>query len=345
MHIPGHRVSPQVSLLTVRPGTVYWCPRRTVTRRLTQAVIKAHSVADPLTLFSPSKINLFLRIIRKRPDGYHDLASLFHVIDLGDTMTFSPIPRHADTLSCNMPGVPLDDSNLVIKALNLFRRHTGLQQFFQVHLEKKVPHGGGLGGGSANAATTLWAANELAGHPASNDQLLQWSGEIGSDVSVFFSKGAAYCTGRGEIVEDVPPPLPLGTPLLLVKPPMGLATPDIFKALDLSQCSKADPRQLLQQMTEAGTMTQHMCVNDLERPAFERLAELQELKTSLQTRSDDRFTAVFMTGSGSTMVGVGSSVAPVWMQERIHYQDVFCSPAKLIARKPEEWYQPSKAAD
>lgn len=71
-------------------------------------------------------------------------------------------------------------------------------------------------------------------------------------------------------MEDVPPPLPLGTPLLLVKPPMGLATPDIFKALDLSQCSKADPRQLLQQMTEAGTMTQHMCVNDLERPAFER---------------------------------------------------------------------------
>ena len=73
-----------------------------------------------------------------------------------------------------------------------------------------------------------------------------------------------------------------------------------------------------------------------------RLPELQELKTSLQTRSDNRFSAVFMTGSGSTMVGVGSSKAPVWMQERIHYQDVFCSPAKLIARKPGEWYQPSK---
>lgn len=71
-------------------------------------------------------------------------------------------------------------------------------------------------------------------------------------------------------MEDVPPPLPLDTPLLLVKPPMGLATPDIFKALDLSQCSTADPRQLLQQMAEAGSMTQDMCVNDLERPAFER---------------------------------------------------------------------------
>ncbi len=157
--------------------------------------------------------------------------------------------------------------------------------------------GAGLGGGSANAATTLWAANELAGRPATNEQLLEWSGEIGSDVSIFFSNGAAYCTGRwvlqlctscvfvefwiqatvshvtpcrGEEVEDVEPPLPLDTPLLLVKPLMGLATPEIFKLLDLSKCSKADPKQLLRQMTQAGRLTQDMCVNDLERPAFER---------------------------------------------------------------------------
>lgn len=82
--------------------------------------------------------------------------------------------------------------------------------------------------------------------------------------------------------------------------------------------------------------------NDQQLCCDYRLPELQELKTSLQTRSDNRFTAVFMTGSGSTMVGVGSSSAPVWIQERIVYQDVFCSPAKLIARKPGEWYQPSQ---
>lgn len=256
-------------------------------------------------------------------------------------MTFSTLPGQADALTCDMEGVPLDASNLVFKALKLFRRHTGSQQFFQVHLEKKVPHGAGLGGGSANAATTLWAANELLGRPASNEQLLKWSGEIGSDVSIFFSQGAAYCTGRGEIVEDVEPPLPLNTPLLLVKPTMGLATPEIFKLLDLSKCSKADPRHLLKQMTDAGKLTQEMCVNDLEQPAFDRLPELRELKTSLQNSSDDRFSAVFMTGSGSTIVGVGSSKAPFWMQERIVYQDVFCSPAKLIARQHGEWYQPT----
>ena len=75
---------------------------------------------------------------------------------------------------------------------------------------------------------------------------------------------------RGEVVEDVEPPLPLDTPLLLVKPPMGLATPEIFKLLDLSKCSKADPKQLLQQMKRAGKLTQDVCVNDLERPAFGR---------------------------------------------------------------------------
>ncbi len=75
---------------------------------------------------------------------------------------------------------------------------------------------------------------------------------------------------RGEVVEDVEPPLPLDTPLLLVKPPMGLATPEIFKLLDLSKCSKANPKQLLLQMKQAGRLTQDMCVNDLERPAFER---------------------------------------------------------------------------
>ncbi len=74
---------------------------------------------------------------------------------------------------------------------------------------KRVPAGAGLGGGSGNAATALWAANELAGRPASEADLLEWSGEIGSDISVFFSTGAAYCTGRGEIVRNEAPPLPL----------------------------------------------------------------------------------------------------------------------------------------
>ena len=156
------------------------------------------SNSSSLNLFSPAKINIFLRIVRRREDGFHDLASLFHVIDLGDDMTFTLLPpgSTSDQLTCNFPDVPTDESNLVIKALNLFRRKTGATDRFSVDLFKRVPHGAGMGGGSGNAATTLWAANEMCGRPATAEQLLEWSGEIGSDISVFFSSGAAYCTGR-----------------------------------------------------------------------------------------------------------------------------------------------------
>lgn len=129
--------------------------------------------------------------------------------------------------------------------------------------------GAGLGGGSGNAATTLWAANELTGRPATTAELLEWSADIGSDISVFFSEGAAYCTGRGEVVDPVQPPLPLDTPMLLVKPPVGLSTPEIFKALDLQRRSPVDPADLLTAMA-GGRVDRQTCVNDLEQPAFDR---------------------------------------------------------------------------
>ncbi|KAI8525847.1 hypothetical protein RHMOL_Rhmol13G0262600 [Rhododendron molle] len=163
-----------------------------------------------LTLFSPCKINVFLRITSKR--GFHDLASLFHsisdnivapmnfqVISLGDKFKFSLSPSNKDRLSTNVPGVPLDDRNLIIKALNLYRKKTGSDKFFWIHLDKKVPTDPGLGGGSSNAATALWAANQFSGCLATEKELQEWLSEIGSDVPFFFSHGAAYCTSRGEV--------------------------------------------------------------------------------------------------------------------------------------------------
>ena len=314
---------------------------------------------QPLSLFSPSKINLFLRITARRPDGFHDLASLLHVIDLGERMTFEELLEESatsDELLCDAEGVPTDASNLAIQALNLFRSKMppgspAARRFFRVVLEKNVPHGAGLGGGSANAATALWAANEIAGRPASDAELAAWGGEIGSDISVFFSKGAAYCTGRGEIVEDVEPPLPLGTPMLLIKPPAGLATPAVFKALDLGSRSTADPLELSAGLRKLRKGTRELCVNDLEPPAFSIMPELREIKERLaQERGVD---ASFMTGSGSTVVALGSSDGgekssqpssppplspPSWFLEE-QYRGWFSSPARLIARREGEWYR------
>ena len=131
------------------------------------------SSAETLSLFSPCKINLFLRIIRKRPDGFHDLASLFQAVGFGDTLTLSLNDNgEADEFTCNMEGVPTDSSNLVLRALELMREKTGKNSiYFSADLFKRVPAQAGLGGGSANAATAMWGANELMGNPATLEEV------------------------------------------------------------------------------------------------------------------------------------------------------------------------------
>lgn len=291
-----------------------------------------------LTLFSPCKINVFLRITNKRPDGYHDLASLFHVVSLGDILKFSISPSTTkDSLTTNVSGIPLDDKNLIIKALNLFRKKTGSNMYFWIHLDKKVPTGAGLGGGSGNAATALWAANQLSGSFVEEKQLQEWSGEIGSDIPFFFSKGAAYCTGRGEIVEDIPP-ISLDVPMVLIKPKEECSTAEVYKRFRLDQASSADPRKLLEGILTHG-ISQDLCINDLEPPAFDVLPSLKALKERIARASRGRYQAVFMSGSGSTIVGVGDSEAPDFIYDEDEYRDVFTSEAFFLTRKENEWYQ------
>ncbi|KAE8711336.1 Tubulin beta-2 chain [Hibiscus syriacus] len=314
-----------------------------------------------LTLFSPCKINVFLRITNKREDGYHDLASLFHTVSLGDIIKFSLSPSKTnDRLSTNVSGVPLDDRNLIIKALNLYRKKTGSSNFFWVHLDKKVPTGAGLGGGSSNAATALWAANQFNGCVATEKELQEWSSEIGSDIPFFFSHGAAYCTGRGErtkasfvpltpefvicfltvvyvtwnwmrvsdvddyptgIVQDISPPLPLDIPMVLIKPKEACPTAEVYKLLRLDQTSNVDPLTLLEKISMNG-ISQDVCINDLEPPAFEVLPSLKRLKQRVTAAGRGQYDAVFMSGSGSTIVGVGSPDPPQFVYDDDDYRDV-----------------------
>nr|AWK21653.1 4-diphosphocytidyl-2-C-methyl-D-erythritol kinase [Panax sokpayensis] len=291
-----------------------------------------------LTLFSPCKINVFLRITSKREDGFHDLASLFHVISLGDKIKFSLSPsKLKDCLSTNVPGVPLDDTNLIIKALNLYREKTGSDKFFWIHLDKKVPTGAGLGGGSSNAATALWAANQFSGCLATEKELQEWSSEIGSDIPFFFSHGAAYCTGRGEIVQDLPPPISFDLPMVLIKPPQACSTAEVYKRLRLDQAISIDPLTLLEKISREG-ISQDVCVNDLESPAFEVLPSLKRLKQRIIAAGCGQYDAVFMSGSGSTIVGIGSPYPPQFVYDDEEYQDVFLSEASFITRAANQWY-------
>ncbi|KAH6810779.1 kinase [Perilla frutescens var. frutescens] len=298
-----------------------------------------------LTLFSPCKINVFLRITGKRADAYHDLASLFHVISLGDKIKFSLSPsKSTDRLSTNVPGVPLDERNLIIKALNLFRKKTGVDNYFWIHLDKKVPTGAGLGGGSSNAATALWAANQFSGCVATEKDLQKWSGEIGSDIPFFFSHGSAYCTGRGEVVEDIAPPVPLDLPMVLIKPQEACPTGEVYKRLRMDQTSQIDPLVLLEKISKGG-ISQDVCVNDLEPPAFEVVPSLKRLKQRIAAAGRGQYDAVFMSGSGSTIVGVGSPDPPQFLYDDDDYTNVFLSEAKFITRSPNQWYLEPHSTD
>lgn len=305
--------------------------------RLADEVDKSAGLSR-LSLFSPCKINVFLRITGKRDDGFHDLASLFHVISLGDTIKFSLSPtKTRDRLSTNVPGVPLDESNLIIKALNLYRKKTGTDNFFWIHLDKKVPTGAGLGGGSSNAATALWAANQFSGGIATEKELQEWSGEIGSDIPFFFSHGAAYCTGRGEVVQDIPHSIHLDLPMVLIKPQEACPTAEVYKRLRLEQTSSVDPLTLLKKIDQNG-ISQDVCINDLEPPAFEVLPSLKKLKQRVLAASRGEYSAVFMSGSGSTIVGVGSPDPPQFVYDDDDYKDVFVSEACFLTREENQWY-------
>ncbi len=250
-----------------------------------------------LKLRSPAKINLFLRVMGKRSDGYHDLASLFQAIDLADTLTFE-LSRE-DEFSCSVPNLSLDGSNLVIKALQLFRQKTELPFRVKIHLEKHIPMQAGMGGGSSNAATTLWALNALHNFPFSDYELQDWSSSLGSDVPFFFANGTAYCTGRGETVRPLAP-LTLPENLSWFKPREGLSTPAVFKALDLSLCSKIDPEELL----EAFYSQKFQFINDLQEPAFRLLPILRTYQQELLAKG---WSDASMTGSGTAFFGTGGA--------------------------------------
>lgn len=302
------------------------------------------AAADRIQLFSPAKVNLFLRVVKKRPDGYHELASLFQTVALGDTMDLEVLPDATkDELECNLCNVPLDDSNFVIRALKLFRDRSGIRRFFRIRLDKKIPAQAGMGGGSSNAAAAFFGANELCGAPGTPADLLRWAEDpiIGSDASFFLSQGTAYCTGRGEIVTPVEPlPFPPDLPVYLVKPSYGLSTPKVFKVLNLSATNQIDPQALLDDFRTKGIDHQSW-VNDLESPAFEVSPELGLLKEFISSDAFG-FRSVLMSGSGTTIYALGeptggSEAFETSVRARFPIEGIWRT--HFIHRKSgEEWY-------
>jgi 4-diphosphocytidyl-2-C-methyl-D-erythritol kinase len=199
-----------------------------------------------LKIPAPCKINLHLRVGKRRADGYHDLESLFAALDFGDTLEFEvlkdpgiceiltdwqapsvPCPS-ADPVKPEFPVPPL--KNIVYRAVSLFRARTGFDPGLRIRLEKRIPLGGGLGGGSSDAAATLRALNMLADTGLGREDLREMALNLGSDVPFFLDGGAALVSGRGEHIE--PLPVPSGLKVLLVNPGFPSPTAGSFRRLD-----------------------------------------------------------------------------------------------------------------
>jgi 4-diphosphocytidyl-2-C-methyl-D-erythritol kinase len=187
--------------------------------------------ADDLTIDAPAKANLFLEVLRKRSDGYHDIATLMVALQLHDTLTFR---KHSDlALTCSDPKLSVGPDNLVLKAAWLLQQRTGCTNGAKIHLTKRIPMAAGLAGGSTDAAATLVGLNELWQLGLTNDELAKLGGEIGSDIPFFFHTPAAWCTGRGEIVTPLDLPIPLH--FVLLCPAFGMVTASVYKNVAVPQ--------------------------------------------------------------------------------------------------------------
>ncbi len=183
---------------------------------------------DGRRIDAPAKVNLFLEVLRKRPDGFHDLETLIVLLELADTLELEPRTDGELRLECDEPGIPTGPTNLVWKAAEALRTRFGVTAGATIRLTKRIPHEAGLGGGSSDAAATLAALNVVWGLNRSAAELAPVAAQVGSDVAAFLYPPACWCTGRGEVVT----PVPVGDSLhlVVVKPPLGLSTPAVYKA-------------------------------------------------------------------------------------------------------------------
>jgi 4-diphosphocytidyl-2-C-methyl-D-erythritol kinase len=237
-----------------------------------------------------AKVNLFLRVLRRREDGFHEIETLMAPITLCDSLEIEPANEFA--FHCDEPALTSED-NLVVRATRLFFSEANREPKVRLTLRKKIPHGAGLGGGSSDAAAALRGLNRFFDTALSCERLSNLAAQLGSDVSFFLNETAAICRGRGEIVTPAALPEPLS--LLLLKPEFGVASSWAYSRWQAA-CEVAGE---IYRPQKFGDIT---FVNDLERPVFEKFVFLAQMKAWLGKQPE--VGAVLMSGSGSTIFAV-----------------------------------------
>ncbi len=248
---------------------------------------------------SLAKINLGLEVIRRRPDGYHDIRTLFQWIDFWDTLEFGLRHDEAIAIQGNDPAIPWDESNLVVRAARVLREQAGLKSGLQISVDKKIPAGRGLAGGSSNAAMTLYALNKMWGLRLSGPELAGLGKQLGADVSYFFTGG--FCLGqeRGDKITPLPDLPRLACVLAL--PPFPVSTAMIYSRLLPSALTSSDKDSKIIRFLEARDFG--FLENRLEKTIFRFYPQLKDIKSLFRDQGAE---LSLVTGSGSAVFGLFS---------------------------------------
>lgn len=244
---------------------------------------------NSITLPAPAKLNLMLHILGRRPDGYHELQTLFQFLDYGDELNFQIRDDRQIQLLTPIPGVP-DEQNLIVRAARLLQQQAGTELGTAIRLTKRLPMGGGIGGGSSDAATTLLALNKLWQLNYSLEQLAALGLQLGADVPVFVQGRAAFAEGVGERLTPVELPEPW---YLVVAPPVFVSTAEIFSAPELTRDS---PAITVRTVLEQGGR------NDCQPVAEKRYPEIDNALKLL-----NKYVSARLTGTGSCIFGAFSN--------------------------------------
>jgi 4-diphosphocytidyl-2-C-methyl-D-erythritol kinase len=260
---------------------------------------------------SPCKINLLLNILGRRPDGFHELETILHPVNVCDRLIFER-DAHGVKLTCNNAELPTDGRNLIHRATTAFLQAARISDGVRIHLEKKIPLAAGLGGGSGNAATTLLALNELFDQPLASEKLHELAAALGSDVPFFLQNRPALATGRGEKIQPLEDfPALRGRAFLLIHPGFVILTAWAYQALARFPVVLNGRRGRAQKLiSKLQTGDLHAAssefYNSLEAPAFEKFPVLVLFQEFLRANSAH---AALMSGSGSTTFAIAENVA------------------------------------
>ena len=250
----------------------------------------------------PAKLNLFLEVVERRPDGYHNLDTIMQAVDLYDELEIVAQPEPELSLECSDPTLPCDERNLVLRAALALRQATGCRVGARFRLAKRIPMQAGLGGGSSDAAGALLGLNQAWCLGLSTESLREIAASVGSDVAFFLYGGTARCRGRGELVE----PLPVSARFdyVLLFPRVGVSTAEAYGRLRFPLTPQAPSATILLDSLLAGDVSSlgRSLFNRLEGPAFGIHPRLAEAKGRLA--ASGLFQGVCMTGSGSALFGL-----------------------------------------